>query len=345
MNLASVLTCMYRATRRRETTSDFGFVRGAGRRSSTAPRPPDRPPWTCGRGCGTAGLTHQIEARLSEQYDATVVDDVRAYYAAFGEREWRRLDNAADGRVEFAVTCYALARYLPPGARVLDLGGGPGRYTTWLARRGHHVTLADVSPELLSMARERIAEAGVGDRVESVVEADARDLSAWGDGAFGAVVNLGPFYHLPDPPDRATAAVEMRRVLGPGGVAFVALMPRLAFLRRTLAIADERRHVLDPSFVERVLEDGVFLNDVPGRFTQGYGVRPEEVGPFFAGYQFEQLALLSSESLTVGLEGALPALLADARLAEIVLELPQRWATDPSVLGLPNHLLYVGRRS
>jgi len=60
---------------------------------------------------------------------------VRAYYAGFGEREWRRLGKPADGRAEFAVTCHALGRHLPPGARVLDLGGGgPCRYTIWLAR-------------------------------------------------------------------------------------------------------------------------------------------------------------------------------------------------------------------
>lgn len=103
--------------------------------------------------------------------------------------------------------------------------------------------------------------------------------------------------------------------------------------------------MLEPGFVERVLAEGIFLNDVPGRFTQGYGVRPEDVGPFFAGYGFEVLTLLSSESLTVGLEGVLPALLADAQLAEIVFDLTTRCATDPSLLGLANHLLYVGRRA
>ena len=71
-------------------------------------------------------------------------DAVRAYYAAFGEREWTRLDNPDDGAVEFAITCRTLATYLPTAARVLDLGGGPGRYAIWLARRGHHVVLADL---------------------------------------------------------------------------------------------------------------------------------------------------------------------------------------------------------
>src|SRR5689334_16386172 len=98
---------------------------------------------------------------------------VRAYYASFGEREWQRLTNPDDGAVEFALTKKLLATYLPPSGRILDLGGGPGRYTIWLAERGYQVILADVSPELLAIARTQIAAAGVSQRVEAVVEADA----------------------------------------------------------------------------------------------------------------------------------------------------------------------------
>jgi SAM-dependent methyltransferase len=273
-----------------------------------------------------------------------VSEAVRAYHAQFSEREWTRLENSADGQVEFAVTCRTLLQYLPSPARVLDLGGGPGRYTIWLAEQGYQITLADLSPELLAIARERIREADVGDHVEGVVEADARDLGAWPDGAFDAVLCLGPFYHLPDPTDRVRAAAELARVLTPGGVAFIALMPRLAFLRRMLALADERRRLFEPGFLARVLEDGAFSNDVPGRFTSGYGIRVAEIGPFFASFGFEQLALLSAESLTVGLEAVLPELLGDARLAEVVLGLALEAAADPSILGLARHLLYVGRR-
>jgi len=62
------------------------------------------------------------------------------------------------------ITRAVLAQHLQPGARVLDLGGGPGRYTIWLAEQGHHVTLGDLSIELLSMARTHIREAHVEGR-------------------------------------------------------------------------------------------------------------------------------------------------------------------------------------
>jgi SAM-dependent methyltransferase len=272
-------------------------------------------------------------------------DAVVAYYASFGEREWARLENPDDGALEFAITCHTLAAYLPPKARILDIGGGPGRYAIWLAQQGCRVVLADLSPELLFLARARIAQAGADVMVEEIVEADARDLSRWADGTFDAVLSLGPFYHLPDAGDRHRAATELARVLRSGGVAFVALMPRYAFLRRTLALPDERHHLAQPAFVDRVLEEGVFINDIPGRFTHGYGVRPEEVAPYFAGYGFTMLALLATEGIVVDIQRALFELAETDRAAyEAAFQLVLSTAHDPNILGMAAHLLYVGRR-
>ncbi|MGZ3663046.1 MAG: class I SAM-dependent methyltransferase [Ktedonobacterales bacterium] len=270
-------------------------------------------------------------------------DSVRAYYAQFGEREWERLVQPTDGAVEYSVNRRLLAAHLPSTGRVLDLGGGPGRYTIWLAQRGYTVTLVDLSPNLLAIAREQIAQAGVADQVEAIVEADACDLSRWDDGSFAAVLCLGPFYHLPEAADRARAASELARVLQPGGVAAVALMPRLSFIRRTLALADERQHLLDPEFITRLLDQGVFKNDIPGRLTSGYGVDPSEVAPFFAQFGLQSLVLASSEGISMGLAYVLAGTAPD--LYERALDLIVQTASDPSILGMANHLLYIGRKS
>jgi S-adenosylmethionine-dependent methyltransferase len=272
-------------------------------------------------------------------------DAVRAYYAAFGEREWQRLTNPDDGAVEFALTRQLLETYLPPSGRVLDLGGGPGRYSIWLAERGYQVVLADLSPELLAMARTQIAAAGVGQQVEAIVEADACDLSRWPSASFDAVLCLGPFYHLPDPADRARAATELARVLRPGGIAAVAFMPRYALLRRTLALPSERQHLSDPRWLPSLLQHGIFENDVPGRFTQGYGARPAEIGPFFAQYGLQMLTLSAGEGIAGGIQAEVADVFAaDSSLKEIALNILVQTATDPSILGMASHLLYIGQR-
>jgi S-adenosylmethionine-dependent methyltransferase len=268
----------------------------------------------------------------------------RQYYASFVEREWSRLENPDDGAVEYAVTCHVLNKYLPSKSRILDIGGGPGRYSIWLAQQGHPVVLADLSPELLRIAREKITEARVNECIEEIAEADACDLSHWSEDNFDAVLCLGPFYHLPKVADRRKATGEIVRVLRPGGLAFIALMPRMIFLRRTLAIPDERHRLGQADFVHRVLDEGVFENDIPGRFTNGYGVRPDEVAPFFEEFGFSTLGLLAAESITVGIQRSLVELAAnDPVTYQAALEVIVETARDPSILGMAAHLLYIGR--
>jgi ubiquinone/menaquinone biosynthesis C-methylase UbiE len=273
------------------------------------------------------------------------IEDVRKYYESFGEREWLRLESPEDGAVEYAVTTCLLEKHLSPRSQVLDIGGGPGRYTIWLTQRDHRVVLADLSPKLLEIARGKIAEAGVSELVAEITEANVCDLSRWGKGDFDVVLCLGPYYHLPNVEDRQTATLEIARVLRPGGLLFVAMMPRIGFLRRTLAIPDESRRLKEKDFVDRVIEAGVFENDIPGRFTSGYGFAPGEVEAFFDEYGFSKIGLYAAEGITIGIQRSLHELAKnDPETYKAALDLIVRTADEPSILGMAAHLLYIGRK-
>ena len=45
-----------------------------------------------------------------------------------------------------------------PGAQVIDIGCGVGKYGTYLAELGYDVTLTDISEEMLRHARENMAK-------------------------------------------------------------------------------------------------------------------------------------------------------------------------------------------
>ena len=254
---------------------------------------------------------------------------VRAYYAAKSQHERDRL-LSAEGLLERVLTTRLLEPHLGAPGRALDLGGGTGPYSVWLAELGWDVTLADLSPELLAIAESSLP-AGT---VREVVEIDARDLSRWGDDTFDAVLSLGPMYHLTTATDRALAAQELARVTRPGGLVAVALMPRYVSLRRVLSLADERWQLADPNFVDRLLDDGVLENAVPDRFTHVYGVEPAAVAPFFESHGFLTGVEDGFEALRVEYPAAYTRLL-DRLVAT---------ATDPGVLSTAGHLLYVGRR-
>lgn len=273
-------------------------------------------------------------------------DRIRRYYSAEPAREWRRLSGPDTGPIEFELTTRWLSKYLAPSSRVLDIGGGPGRYTIWLAAHGHRVTLADLVPELLDEARAQIAAAGLTEHVDEVVTADVCDLTRWPDSSFDAVLCLGPFYHLPDPVRRNQAAAELVRVTKPGGWLFAAFMPRLGFLRRSIAVREEWGHLRDPEFVRAVLERGEFFNNNPGRFDAGYGARPEEIAPFFEDFGFASDTLVATEGFAPIVSAELQDMaIVDPDAYAATLAILQQTAAETSILGTANHLLYIGQRS
>ncbi|SHE34857.1 S-adenosylmethionine-dependent methyltransferase [Modicisalibacter ilicicola DSM 19980] len=72
------------------------------------------------------------------------------------------LYGAARGELRLALLDHLLPRTLPlQGQPVLDIGGGLGQMSAWLAHRGHAVTLAEPSEEMLGRARETLGDADV----------------------------------------------------------------------------------------------------------------------------------------------------------------------------------------
>jgi ubiquinone/menaquinone biosynthesis C-methylase UbiE len=268
------------------------------------------------------------------------VERVRSYYQARGESEWHRLALPFDGAIERELHRRTLERLLPAGARVLDLGGGPGRWTIWLADRGHTVVLADLSPAMLEIARREIAAAGVEDCVDAVVEADARDLSRWPAESFDAVLALGPFYHLVAAADRVRAARECRRVLRPRGWLFAAVMPRYVSLIQQVLTWGSRA----TTATRTALRDGRYRAAEASAFTEAYLFRAEEVAPFFEGQGFQTERLVASEGFLALVQDQVAELQErDEAAYETLLEMAADTAADPSILGLSAHLLYVGR--
>src|SRR5213596_1064151 len=87
-----------------------------------------------------------------------------------------------------------LPRRRAPGdrPRALDVAGGAGRNAIWLARRGLDVTLADISPAALDLARAAAAAAGVTLHLIEV-DLEAAPLPA---GPFDLIVAID-FLHRP----------------------------------------------------------------------------------------------------------------------------------------------------
>lgn len=101
-----------------------------------------------------------------------------------------------------------------PGQRVLDLAGGTGDLSELFAARvgpTGQVVLADINASMLSLGRDRLLDAGVGNAPP--VQADAEHLP-FEDGSFDCV-SIG--FGLRNVTRKDRALKEMLRVLVPGG--------------------------------------------------------------------------------------------------------------------------------
>src|SRR3982751_5249939 len=98
--------------------------------------------------------------------NAQVVEDSLAKPEIHDEWEGRYREDDIRAFQEGAVDRLVRLIGSAPGARFLDAGCGTGYNAIRLARHGFDVVAGDFSEEVLSRARENVAEAGVADRVE-----------------------------------------------------------------------------------------------------------------------------------------------------------------------------------
>lgn len=77
----------------------------------------------------------------------------------------------------FVSEAYAnyLLPLLPAGSTGLDLAGGAGRHSLWLARQGWRMTLSDWSSAALELAKQRTSELPVGCSLE-ILQGRASDI-------------------------------------------------------------------------------------------------------------------------------------------------------------------------
>lgn len=158
-------------------------------------------------------------------------DVVRGYYDSNVEEEWNRLQSPYR-QFEFASTMRLIEDYLPSEGRIIDIGGGPGRYAIALARRGFRVTLIDLAPGAIASARRRFEEASLS--ADAFLCRDACDLHGLESDSFDAALMLGPMYHLVEANDRARALASLHRVLKVGAPAVVGFINPWGLLRSGL---------------------------------------------------------------------------------------------------------------
>jgi S-adenosylmethionine-dependent methyltransferase len=270
--------------------------------------------------------------------DAAEIAAVRAYYDRQVDRAWYR---PARYRLQFALTLRALRDELPAAARILDVGGGPGRYAVALAAAGHAVTLFDLAPQMLARAQDYARDRHV--RLVAYVEGTATDLSQFESECFEAVLLLGPLSHLPSVNDRLQALREGSRVLVPNGLLLASFLTRYVPLR-DLARNHPQVLIQQPQRYETLLETGVLPppwqdHELP----YAYYAQAEELVPLITAAGFTAPRLLSAEGILPHGDDRFSA--ARGPLWDAWADLNYTLAGDPGLLAAASQVLAIARRA
>ncbi|HEY7817321.1 MAG TPA: cyclopropane-fatty-acyl-phospholipid synthase family protein [Vicinamibacteria bacterium] len=182
---------------------------------------------------------------LGNDFYRLFLDDTLAYSCGIFESETATMRQASEAKFERIARKLALS----PSDHVLEIGTGWGGFAIHAARHfGARVTTTTLSREQHELARERVRAAGLGGRVEVLVE-DYRDLS----GVYDKLVSI-----------------EMIEAVGHQYLdTFFArcarlLHPRGQMLLQSITIADQDydRHRRDLDFIKRYIFPGASIPSV-----------------------------------------------------------------------------------
>ncbi len=167
----------------------------------------------------------QAAANVSSHYDhprafyELWLDETMSYSCAYFSGPDMSLKEAQVAKMRHIAAKLAIE----PGMTVAEIGSGWGGLATYLAAVcGAKVTAINVSPDQLAASRDRVAQAGVADRV-TFFEKDYRELT----GTFDRVVSVGMMEHV------GVAHFDdyfstVKRLCGPDGYAMIHAIGRMS---------------------------------------------------------------------------------------------------------------------
>jgi S-adenosylmethionine-dependent methyltransferase len=260
------------------------------------------------------------------------------YYNQFDE--WSRLDTP-EGKLEFLILTDILGKYIKSNSTILDLGGGPGRYSIFLSKMNNKIFLADISPKLIDTAKHKIKQANVDKKISCDV-INALDLSKYNNEQFDYILLFGPLYHLKDNDEREKCISEVRRVLKINGTVFSIYIPKItgaAGIMERMFYAPDQVNITN--FIE-TFKSGEFSNNSINGFQEGFFTESNTIEELFVKKNFRIIENRSIRSIGYRNEKNIIKLLVnDKYLFNKIIELINQYSNNKSIIDTSGHALLV----
>lgn len=246
--------------------------------------------------------------------------------------EWERLERH---KIEFDITKRYLDEYLNrKNLGVFDIGGGPGRYSLYLAEKGHKVSLLDLSKRNIEVAKEKSAEKDI--LLEDYIHGNALELNKYKQ-KYDVILLMGPLYHLTKEFERKLAVEGALRLLKPSGTIVA------SFISNYAPIQDHLKGVYSVESVDELLG---YLKDGESKdgkgFTTAYFTSHKEARDLMNSFGLTEIVFAGVENILGSKEREINSL--EEGEYKKWLEIGYKLSQDENLMGTSEHFLYIGRK-
>ena len=252
-----------------------------------------------------------------------MTEQIKKYYENYDE----------DGRLfrdkahlpENLTTIRYFDRLFEPGSRILDACAGTGRYSFYLADKGHKVTACDLVEHHVNTIKAK----SDAHKLEDTAVCNVLDLSQFEDNCFDVVLCMGAMYHLSSDDEKERAIRECARVCRPGGLVVLSYMNYFAALAASL---DTGLGNLDEEL--NAMEDE---SDILWKATT-----PTKMERYVKKVGLEMLHNIGADGISFILADKVNA--ATDEIFDKWMEYIYKNCEEPSIVGYSMHGLLIGRK-
>ena len=252
-------------------------------------------------------------------------EQIKKYYENYDEDN--RLFRGNAKQVEYLTTVRYFDRLFKPNSRILDACAGAGRYSLYLAEKGHFVTACDLVEHNINVIKSKPN----ADKLTDIAVCNVLDLSRFEDNSFDVVLCMGALYHLCTNDLREKAILECKRVCKAGGTIALAYITKIGAILAN--INDDASNM------------GGLIKIIQGTDDEGpfYCADPREIDGIAVNCGLEKLHHIGVDGIIHNIEYKLNA--ATDENFNKYLEYHYATCEDESIIGASVHGLWIGRKT
>jgi 2-polyprenyl-3-methyl-5-hydroxy-6-metoxy-1,4-benzoquinol methylase len=261
---------------------------------------------------------------------------IEEFYNKHVDIEWGRLDRHP---LEFEITKKHINEILGKNQLILDIGGGPGRYSFHYASLGHKVTLIDLSPANIEFAKSKQTELHIS--LENIEVGNAISLKNIEDNHFDVIFCMGPLYHIINETDRQSVIKECKRICKQNGFIVFSFINKMA---QTISVIQKFPEKIEEwtETLEKGIEERLNNTQFDGGFTEAFFVDPLEVESYISRHDLSVVKVAGAEGLVSQSEMILKKL--PSEIFQKWIDFSYKYSTDKSILGASQHIICIAQK-